>query len=155
MVFSYLILLGFLKKNKKLKTIHIFCILFFFVTQQQIYIFFLEKLKFGVGNLYTIKTNNITLKTESCLVDFINHNSLKITTNINYDLYNCTFGFLSGLGKNIFEKNIIFINNNLIELYSYNIQKLLQVVGFNIFLFLFIVCILIFLFSKKKKYIYI
>jgi hypothetical protein len=149
---NYLVLVNFLKNNLILKLIHIFCIFFFLVTQQQIYIFYLELVETIINYIEVVKVNNISLKIKTYAVGF---DSLNLITYINQDSYICGFDLLSGLDKNTFEKSVLFTNNNLTELYSYNFQKLIQVSGFNIFLFLVLLGILVLLLLREKKNIFI
>lgn len=125
--------------KNSIKLLHVFCLTFFFLTQQQTYIFYSEFLWIDTTYTQIIKTNTNVFVTKTILTDFINSTYLNISSYINYDFYKNNLDFLGGLNKNIFEKNLLFLENNLFETYSYNQQKLKQIMGFNILLFLILI----------------
>jgi hypothetical protein len=76
---------------------------------------------------------------------------LNKNSQITLDLYKNNFDFLLGVSKNVFEKSVLILNNIFLELYNYNLQKLTQVEGFNIFVSLLLLLLYVIFFKRGKK----
>jgi len=103
------------------KSIHIYVLILLFLTIKQIYVFSEQYLLFKTDFVVYLKTTQqITLHNN--VYEFINSNIIHVAQNIRL--------YLAGLNdatfKIIFEKTLFLTNNDFVELYSYNNQKLNQ-----------------------------
>jgi hypothetical protein len=143
---GFSLILFFLKKskttfgrfNKNVTYIHTLLIFLFILTTHQIYNF-IPNLKYILNfNILTQSTNNFLIVTQ--------HNIF-----LNIDYKKNMPDFTPGLFKNIFEKSMFLIDNNLFELYNYNSQTLLQTYGICILVIFFLLALIFFLVIYYNK----
>lgn len=139
-------------KNVLIKLIHAVLLVLVIVTQQQLYIFYNDLVYVCINFLKVLKIDSIFTKVSFNLNSITDYSFFNKNSQIIFDLYKNNFDYLSGFSKSVFEKNVLISNNILLELYSYNFQKLIQIFGFDIFVFSILLLILI-IFLKKIEYI--
>ena len=109
--------------------IHILLPVFFYCTIHQLYLFYFDILNYEVKTIINYKLSNIIdvflNTTNNTRNTSLTHKNIFIF----FDLHKTPFDLSTGLFKNIFEKDISTKNNLISELYSYNLQKLIQPVG--------------------------
>ena len=149
-VFLNLLVLNF-TKNTLIKPIHILILMILYFTQQQLYIFYYECIRYNLNSIKFLKTDGVFTSTRYYLFSIIDLNYLNKNSQITLDLYKNNFDFLLGVSKNVFEKSVLILNNIFLELYNYNLQKLTQVDGFNIFVSLLLLLLYVIFFKRGKK----
>lgn len=126
--------------------IHILLLILIFFTKKQTFVFDNNTNNFlnFVGN--TFKINNIYIFYNLGL-DLIDYNPfIKFFINSNKS------DLVEGLYKNIFEKTTLLKNNFIFEMYSFNLQKLYQLIGFvTTQVFIFILLFLSYIFIRCKS----
>lgn len=138
-------------RNSKVKLIHLFLLGLFFFTQQQLYIFNSELIVSDSNSLKLLKVDNIFTTTKYHINNIIEYCYSSKNSQIIFDLYKNNFDFLSGSSKGLFEKNILLSTNTIVELYSYNFQKLTQTGGCGVFILLLFILIIAILTKIKKN----
>ena len=125
--------------------------MFFFGTLYQLYIFNVTSTTYQSYNLKSVKVNDLT--------NIIKYKGRIFTLNeamgIIYDVHQNTPNSIDGSFNNIFEKNIYIHKNTIIELYNYNLQKLVQPNNIIILILLFLILLFLILLNFKKKIILI
>ena len=126
------------------------------ITLHQLYSFSSILFLYNYETLKCIKVTQISSSKIFCLSNnnytnvFINTFS-KLTL---FDTNNLNLNF-NGFFKQIFEKNIIYIDGFIEELYIYNLQILFQHTAYCIFITLLVLFILMINYIKKIPYTYI
>jgi len=139
-IFGIVLVLLFLKKSKTLfqspnsniNLIHASLIFLLVLANNQIYNFIPIKKLISSYDIFTQVVNNFLINNQHTIL-------------IGIDLKKNISDFTSGSFKNIFEKDMSNLNNNLIELYNYNHQILIQIYGNSIIIMFFV---LVFCFFK-------
>ena len=146
-LFGLCLVLLFLKKSKSLfsglgvsvKLVHTSLLFLLILTNCQIYNF--------VPITKSILTYNISIQSVN---NFLISNQYSIF--ISSDFRKNIIDFTTGVFKNIFEKGMFNLGNNLVEIYSYNQQVLIQIYGTDILITLFVILLLFLnvLYLKKR-----
>ena len=131
--------------------IHALLPIFFYCTTHQLYIFYGEYIEYNINSVVCLKLNNIVDIFKYIPTNTNNIISVCKNVFVVFDNHKNGFDFSVGTYKNVFEKDILLQKNSLVELYSYNLQRLLQPVGLLIQIILCLVLYFLLLFLKKKQ----
>jgi len=121
----------FQSPNSNINLIHTSLIFLLVLANNQIYNFIPIKKLISSCDIFTQVVNNFLINNQHTIL-------------IGIDLKKNISDFTSGSFKNIFEKDMSNLNNNLIELYNYNHQILIQIYGNSIIIMFFCIGILFF-----------
>ena len=133
--------------------IHVLLPIFIYCTIHQLYIFYEDYIVHEINTIKSLKINNAADVFKNLIVNVNNTITVNKNIFILFDVHKNNFDISSGVFKNIFEKDIFMQKNYIIELYSYNLQKLLQPVGLIIFVLLYIILYILVCFLKHTQVI--
>jgi hypothetical protein len=138
--------------NRKMGNhIHALLPILFYCTTHQLYIFYAEYIEYNINSVVCLKLNNIVDIFKHISTNANNMISIYKNTFVVFDNYKNVFDISIGTYKHVFEKSILIQKNSIVELYSYNLQRLLQPVGLLIQIILFLILCFLSLFLKKKQ----
>lgn len=124
-VFIVTLLLVFFMPTTTIKVVHLTLLVFLFCTLNQLYIFSVVDILYSSYNNVQIKINHLVNITKYMEPIFNLNKDMYVLYNIHQNVPSS----ISGVFNSIFEKNLYINSNVVLELYNYNLQKLIEPFG--------------------------
>ena len=124
-IFIITLLLAVFIPSNTIKVVHLTLLAFLFCTLNQLYIFNVTDILYSSYNNIQIKINHLVNITKFVEPSINLNKDMYVLYNIHQNLPNNT----TGVFNNIFEKNLYIGDNVILELYNYNLQKLIEPFG--------------------------